>query len=182
MEAQKTQVSFPLSLCSYGYGLPVSRAHPLARMALVHRSSTSSAQKEGYTEQNVKLGRPLSPSLSILARHPDVVWVLSFSHRATGAFLTAGVSAAAITYLASGSSFPEAIKSLEGVASYPILWNSCKFVMAFPLVYHMVNGIRHLTWDTGRAFDIPLIRKAGYAVVTVAVLTTLGLLWYTPAK
>ena len=136
------------------------------------------------------------------------------------------MSAAAITYLASGSSFPEAIKSLEGVASYPILWNSCKFVMAFPLVYHMVNGIRHLvsqrrvgngrlgreygrvcvdklhivlglegaanltlpssqhtqTWDTGRAFDIPLIRKAGYAVVTVAVLTTLGLLWYTPAK
>ncbi len=76
---------------------------------------------------------------------PDLVWVLSFSHRASGFVLTAGISAAAITYLASGTPFPEAVKSLEGFASsHPYLWTDCKFLMALPLTYHLFNGIRHL--------------------------------------
>lgn len=76
---------------------------------------------------------------------PDLVWVLSFGHRASGFVLTGGISAAAITYLVKDTPLPEAIKGLEGfVSAHPYLWMDCKFMMALPLTYHFFNGIRHL--------------------------------------
>ena len=60
--------------------------------------------------------------------------------------LPSGVSAAAISYLAMDVSFPEVIRSLEGVAhQHPALWTSCKFLVALPFTYHLLNGtVRHL--------------------------------------
>ena len=120
---------------------------------------------------------------------PDMVWVLSFGHRTSGAVLTSGegssdihniqagtpffllpsllslppslppstllsppscpgVTAASIAYLISGTQFTEFISPLQSVASQPVLWTSAKFLMALPLSYHMVNGIRHLVRET----------------------------------
>ena len=58
-----------------------------------------------------------------------------------------GVTAASIAYLISGTQFTEFISPLQSVASQPVLWTSAKFLMALPLSYHMVNGIRHLVRD-----------------------------------
>lgn len=55
-----------------------------------------------------------------------------------------GVSAGSIAYLVSGKSFPEFITGFQSVAHYPALWTATKFIVALPLCYHMVNGIRHL--------------------------------------
>ena len=55
-----------------------------------------------------------------------------------------GVSAGSIAYLVSGKPFPEFITALQSVAQYPIIWTTGKFLVALPLCYHLVNGIRHL--------------------------------------
>jgi succinate dehydrogenase / fumarate reductase cytochrome b subunit len=39
--------------------------------------------------------------------------------------------------------------------------------------YHLLNGIRHLLWDTGWGFELDTAYKTGYAVVAGSVLMTL---------
>ena len=46
----------------------------------------------------------------------------------------------------------------------------------FSFFYHLLNGIRHLLWDTGWGFELTTAYKTGYAVVTGAVVMT-GLTW-----
>ena len=44
------------------------------------------------------------------------------------------------------------------------------------LFYHLLNGIRHLFWDTGRGFDLATMEKSGKAVVAGTVVLT-ALAW-----
>ncbi|CAI8029911.1 Succinate dehydrogenase cytochrome b560 subunit, mitochondrial [Geodia barretti] len=111
-----------------------------------------------------------------------MVWVLSFGHRTSGAVLTSGVTAASIAYLISGTQFTEFISPLQSVASQPVLWTSAKFLMALPLSYHMVNGIRHLAWDTGRGFELKTLYKTGYLMLTATLLLTGVLTLYKPSS
>lgn len=43
--------------------------------------------------------------------------------------------------------------SVVGFAAGLPLWAklSAKTLLAVPFVYHTINGVRHLIWDTGRA-------------------------------
>jgi succinate dehydrogenase / fumarate reductase cytochrome b subunit len=51
------------------------------------------------------------------------------------------------------------------------------FGFAATLVYHLLNGVRHLVWDMGLGFEIPQVYRSGYTVIALAVVFT-GLLWY----
>lgn len=57
----------------------------------------------------------------------------------------------------------------------PTLIYSAKFVLVFPLMYHSLNGIRHLLWDLGKGLAIPQVWLSGVAVVVLAVLSSGGL-------
>lgn len=39
--------------------------------------------------------------------------------------------------------------------------------------YHMLAGIRHLIWDTGRMLDIESAERAGQVIIIVSVLLTI---------
>jgi succinate dehydrogenase / fumarate reductase cytochrome b subunit len=47
----------------------------------------------------------------------------------------------------------------------------------FSFCYHLLNGIRHLFWDAGYGFELPVARKSGLAVA-VAALVAAPLLWF----
>ena len=47
----------------------------------------------------------------------------------------------------------------------------------FSLVYHLLNGIRHLLWDIGWGFEIPRVYATGWTVVTLSVLLTALVAW-----
>lgn len=86
-------------------------------------------------------GRPISPHVSIYAF--PVTAISSILIRVTGVALTGGVlgiSAAA----AVGADVPALIDSVQ---AYPAMTPMTKFVVAFPLVYHYLGGVRHLVWD-----------------------------------
>jgi succinate dehydrogenase / fumarate reductase, cytochrome b subunit len=51
------------------------------------------------------------------------------------------------------------------------------FGFSLSLVYHLLNGIRHLMWDAGRGYDIPEVYKTGYTVLVLTLVLTAAL-WF----
>ena len=96
---------------------------------------------------------PISPHLSIY--RPQITWILSIGHRMSGALLGGVIYASAIGYAIDA----ETTKSLfTGILSPPpsqnesnsmkerlfLLRTLFKSLITAPLVFHTVNGIRHL--------------------------------------
>ena len=51
------------------------------------------------------------------------------------------------------------------------------FLLMAALWYHFFNGIRHLVWDTGAAFDLDQVHTGGLAVLgATAVMTVITLM------
>lgn len=112
--------------------------------------------------------RPLSPHLQVY-RLPLTAWV-SITHRATGVFLSFGLVLIAV-YLMAVAQGPEAFESAQGwlrsLLGRLFLWG-----WIYALLFHLVHGVRHLIWDTGRSFDRDsLDRLARYEIIASALLT-----------
>lgn len=44
-----------------------------------------------------------------------------------------------------------------------------KFGLAFPFAYHIMNGVRHLIWDTGKFLTIKEVYMTGYAAILASI-------------
>lgn len=123
--------------------------------------------------QNGSDPRPLSPHLSIYRWG----WTMSLSilHRMTGVALSVGI--VVLTYwLLAISDGPGAHAYARDLLGSPV----GQLLLAgwtFALIYHLLNGIRHLIWDTGTGLSLPVARASGLMVVVLAVLLTALVLW-----
>ena len=92
--------------------------------------------------------RPLSPHLSIYK--PMLTMIMSIVHRMTGAALYFGTLLVAWWLIAAAQS-PNAY---AGVGSFmsSFFGRVILFGYTWALMHHMLGGIRHLIWDTGRGF------------------------------
>jgi succinate dehydrogenase / fumarate reductase cytochrome b subunit len=99
--------------------------------------------------------------------------VMSITHRITGASLYFGILllVAWLIALAAGSdSFATAQRIAASLPGKVVL-----FGYTWVLVHHMLGGVRHLIWDTGRGFAIPDIERmvrlnlAGSIVITLLI-------------
>jgi len=113
-------------------------------------------------------GRPLSPHLSVY-RLP-LLALMSISHRVTGAALVAGQLLLAWWVIAAASG-EEAYAAAAGFIGSPLgLLMLFGWTAAF--WYHLLNGVRHLVWDSGHALDLKSSYTGGYAVlIGTATLT-----------
>ena len=57
----------------------------------------------------------------------------------------------------------------------PVLKGLVKFSIAWPFTYHLLNGVRHLVWDTGRELSNKGVQRTGWAVVGLSVVSAAGL-------
>jgi succinate dehydrogenase / fumarate reductase cytochrome b subunit len=98
---------------------------------------------------NVTQNRPLSPHLSIYKQIPTMV--MSIVHRFTGMALYAGTLLVAwwLVAAASGEAYFDWVNGIFG----SILGRLVLFGYTWALLHHMLGGIRHFIWDTGRGFD-----------------------------
>lgn len=71
-------------------------------------------------------------------------------------------------------SYPYYLGMLEA-AHLPLVVVAGKFLIAFPFSYHLINGIRHLVWDTGYSLSIKGVESTGYVVLATAVAFALYL-------
>lgn len=112
--------------------------------------------------------RPLSPHLTIY-RWP-ITMTLSILHRLTGVALSAGLVLfvawlAAIAWPA--LPYDGLMRFLGGPLGRALLLGLC-----FSFFFHLVNGVRHLVWDSGRLLGKAQALASSWVVIVVALLMT----------
>ena len=114
--------------------------------------------------------RPLSPFLTIY-RWP-VTMATSITHRVTGIGLALG-SVVLAWWLVAIASGPETYAAFNALAGSWIGLIAL-FGFAWSLAYHLLNGIRHLAWDTGYGFNVKTADATGWFVIILSVLLAIG--------
>ena len=115
--------------------------------------------------------RPLSPHLGVYKFKYTLA--SSILNRITGCALSLGLLP--LTYwlmaLAGG---PESYARAVVVLSHP-LFKLIYVGIAFTFSYHLVAGIRHLVWDTGRGLEKRQSQVSAWLVGALSVLLTFAL-------
>jgi len=124
---------------------------------------------ETFDAKNARLNRPMSPHLTIYK--PQLTSMLSISHRGTGLALSALLSGFAIGMMNTDHMYPHYLNELAHMQFGFAVIYAAKFAIAFPFMFHSLNGVRHLIWDMGYGFTLRALYKSGYSVVLLSVLS-----------
>lgn len=92
--------------------------------------------------------RPLSPHLQIYK--PMLTMTMSIVHRITGVGLYFG-TLLMVWWLVAAASGPDAFATAQMVFG-SFLGRLVLFGYTWALLHHMLGGLRHFIWDTGRGF------------------------------
>ncbi len=117
--------------------------------------------------------RPLSPHLQIWGW--TVTMASSITHRATGAALYSGTVLLAIWafFMAQG---PADFYPLGGFLTSPV-----GIVIlggyAWALIYHAMNGVRHLYWDSGRGLNYETAKRTAWFIFIASFLAAAIVVW-----
>ena len=109
--------------------------------------------------------RPLSPHLQVYS--PQINMVMSIMHRITGGALYFGTLLLA-WWLIAAAVGPEYFAYVNSLLGTPL----GKIVLigyTWALLHHMLGGIRHLIWDTGRGFEIGTVKTMSWFTVIGSV-------------
>jgi succinate dehydrogenase cytochrome b subunit len=115
--------------------------------------------------------RPLSPHLSIY--RPLINMVMSILHRLTGAALYFGTLLLAAWLIA--AAMGEAQFALVGAVFARPIGKLVLFGYTWALAHHMLGGMRHLLWDTGRGFQIWQVNLLSWLTIVGSVALTLAI-------
>ena len=121
--------------------------------------------------------RPLSPHLQVYRW--QITMTMSILHRVSGVILTFGAFALAWWLMAvatGGENYDRAARCLASPFGKLIL-----FGFSLALVYHLLNGIRHLLWDMGWGFEIPEFYRSGWTVLVLTIVFTVAI-WFAAMK
>ena len=118
---------------------------------------------------NATQNRPLSPHLTIYRPIPTMV--MSIVHRITGAALYFGTILVAwwLIAAAAGPSYFEFTNAIFG----SIIGRLILLAYTWALLHHMIGGIRHLIWDTGRGLEKHVSTKMAWASLGCSVVLTI---------
>ena len=116
--------------------------------------------------------RPLSPHLSVykMSRYSLATSILN---RMTGVGLSVGLVLLVywLTSVAGGAAAQARAAQWLSLPLMKPVYAAC--IGAF--CYHMVAGIRHLVWDTGRGLERAQSQRSAYLVVAISIALMLAL-------
>ena len=116
--------------------------------------------------------RPVSPHLQVYEW--TVTMASSILHRATGVGLGLGTIWLA-WWLIAAATGGDAFATVQAFTG-SIIGRLLLFGFTWALMYHLLNGIRHLIWDMGYGFEVKTANASGWAVVIGSVVLTV-LVW-----
>jgi succinate dehydrogenase cytochrome b556 subunit len=120
--------------------------------------------------------RPLSPHLSVYKF--KYTFITSFANRLSGVALTVALIPLVYWLVAAGGG-RDAYDRASRTLSSPIV-KIIIALFALAMVYHLVAGIRHLVWDTGRGLERAQSKRSAALVIVVSlVLFVLLAVWWT---
>jgi len=117
--------------------------------------------------------RPLSPHIQIYSNQINML--MSIVHRITGGALYFGTLLLAwwLIAAATGPSYFDFVSGLFG----SILGKIILFGYTWALMHHMLGGVRHLIWDTGRGFGLGTVRLFGWLSLFCSIILTAAI-WF----
>ncbi|KAG7298809.1 hypothetical protein JYU34_017244 [Plutella xylostella] len=135
--------------------------------------SFEAPKQEHHDERNARLSRPMSPHLTIY--QPQLTSMLSITHRIAGMMLSGYFTVLGAGALVLPHDVSHYITMIEGLNLSPASIFLAKAIIAAPFSYHLVNGIRHLYWDTGKGLTIKEVYATGYAMLAGSLAVTIAL-------
>jgi succinate dehydrogenase / fumarate reductase cytochrome b subunit len=115
--------------------------------------------------------RPLSPHLQIYK--PLINMTMSILHRITGAANYLG------TLLLAAWLFSAAIGKAEFDVVNGLLASPVGLVLlagyTWSVIHHMMGGIRHFIWDTGRGFSLQAVNALSWATIVLSLTITVAI-------
>jgi succinate dehydrogenase / fumarate reductase cytochrome b subunit len=125
--------------------------------------------------------RPLSPHLSVYKMYRYTLFT-SFANRVTGVVLSVGLIML-VYWLLAVAGGAQAYERASASLQLPIFKLIYAGVLA-AFVYHLVAGIRHLIWDTGRGLERRQSKRSAAIVIGVSIVLFLifGYLFFVGAS
>mmetsp|Transcript_22381 Transcript_22381/g.29024 ORF Transcript_22381/g.29024 Transcript_22381/m.29024 type:complete len:174 (-) Transcript_22381:312-833(-) len=120
------------------------RPNMLTTRALINGANLkflSSDSKPLYSERMAKLGRPVSPHVFIYDW--PVVALSSITNRVAGVILYGGVAGVGLLSMAGLELGP----LMTCLGNMSVVGPAAKAIVAYPIVYHYLGGLRHIIWD-----------------------------------
>ena len=115
--------------------------------------------------------RPLSPHLSVY--RPLINMVMSILHRITGMALYFGTLLLA-AWLIAAADGEARFAMVNAIFAHP-LGKLVLFGYTWALLHHMLGGVRHLIWDTGRGLGIAQVNALSWLSIIGSIALTLAL-------
>lgn len=100
-------------------------------------------------DQGLSDPRPLSPHLQVWKFHPTML--SSILHRATGVANSIGIILIVGWFFAAGLGEDAYVQFDAILSSIPA--KIVLFGFTISILYHLINGVRHLVWDMGHGFS-----------------------------
>jgi succinate dehydrogenase / fumarate reductase cytochrome b subunit len=100
---------------------------------------------------------------------------LSILHRVTGCALSVGLLLF-VYWLVAAASGVEAYATARSFFAHPLI-RLLLIGFSFAFFYHLMNGVRHMTWDTGHGLERKSARLSGWIVFLGAIVTT-AVFWF----
>ena len=119
--------------------------------------------------------RPVSPFMIGPYYKPQMTSLMSITHRATGVFLSVVGLPLVLWWIIATAGGPEAWTFFAAFAA-SLVGKLAIAATVFCMFYHLLNGIRHLVWDTGRALDLKTAYTLGWVVLVGTVVLAAALL------
>ncbi|HEX4971148.1 MAG TPA: succinate dehydrogenase, cytochrome b556 subunit [Steroidobacteraceae bacterium] len=117
--------------------------------------------------------RPLSPFLTVYRW--QYTMALSILHRVTGCALSVGLLLF-VYWLVAAASGSAAYQTAQSFFAHPLI-RILLVGFSFAFFYHLLNGVRHMTWDTGHGLERKQARLSGWIVFLGAIACT-ALFWF----
>lgn len=112
--------------------------------------------------------RPVSPHLQVYRW--SATMASSILHRASGVALGVGTIALAWWLIAAATS--DEVYQLVQACLGSVVGRLVMLGFVWSLVYHMMNGVRHLVWDMGYGFELKTAQFSGWLVFIASFLST----------
>jgi succinate dehydrogenase / fumarate reductase cytochrome b subunit len=113
--------------------------------------------------------RPLSPHLTVYKI--ELPMLLSGLSRISGVALSVG-SILLVTWIASAVHSAEVFSAMSSFLG-SFIGQFLLFGWTFSLIYHSINGIRHLIWDTGNMLEVEQIYASSKVVAVLTPIITI---------
>lgn len=157
-----------VSLLTAGTGKPKGPTGPPPPPKIELRIVPPTYPTTSYDERNMKLGRKLSPHLSIYKK--QLTSMLSIFIRISGCVLAAGVWAIGLCGLLTDMNIDAMVEQVQKSDSLKTLLQVMKICIALPFAYHVVGGTRHLLWYLNIFLSKKMVYMTGYISIVLSLL------------